>query len=493
MNDAHVDSPPAITDLTYVRSLGSGGYADVHLYRQHLPERDVAVKVMRTRGAADAHRFTAEANAMATLADHPYIVAVFSAGTADDGRPYLVMSYYPHPNLAVRSAGGRLSVAEVLRIGIQIAGAVETAHQAGILHRDIKPANVLTSQYDSPGLTDFGIAAHVRDLTDDADTGVSVPWSPPEVLFATAPASVASDVYSLGATLWHLLVGRSPFEIPGGDNSPYALMSRIRDLPVPRCARPGVPASLDRLLGQTMAKRPEQRPSSAANLALALQTVERELGLEPTKLVLPAVAEPQQPTGSAGDATHVRSPQVVADTNPRPRATRAAPVRPSTPPAQPTIHRPVPPTPQPAPVEQPVGRRRLWPVLVGIGAVLVAVVVGAMLMFDGPKQTPAAQPPSAGTNQDAGQLGENEPPGVPTMTATRIGPATVTFTWTYAAQLANDTYAWQTPDGKRTGVVRTPTLRLPDSAGTTLCVQVKVVRADGSDATADWSPAGCVN
>ncbi len=95
---------------------------------------------------------------MAALGDHPYIVQVFRAGTSDDGRPYLVMKYYPPPNLAMRARAERFSVEEVLRTGIQLASAVETAHRAHITHRDIKPANVLISAYGAPGLTDFGIA-----------------------------------------------------------------------------------------------------------------------------------------------------------------------------------------------------------------------------------------------------------------------------------------------------------------------------------------------
>ncbi len=156
---------------------------------------------------------------MAELADHPFIVQVFWTGTTDDGRPYLVMKYYPPPNLGKRSETQRFAVAEVLRIGIQIGSAVETAHRAGILHRDIKPANILISQYNEPGLTDFGIAGHTVDAADDDDLGVSIPWSPPEVLSGASNGSAQSDVYSLAATIWNLLVGRSPFWIPGGDNS----------------------------------------------------------------------------------------------------------------------------------------------------------------------------------------------------------------------------------------------------------------------------------
>ena len=113
----------------------------------------VAVKVLKREGltAAIRRQFVEEADTMAQLADHPYIVQVFRSEQTADGGAYLVMKYYPPPNLAVRSRAERMSVEEVLRTGIQLASAVETAHRAGIIHRDIKPANVLVSQYGAAG------------------------------------------------------------------------------------------------------------------------------------------------------------------------------------------------------------------------------------------------------------------------------------------------------------------------------------------------------
>ena len=153
--------PPELPGLLYIAPLGSGGYSDVYLYEQQMPRMKVAVKVLAAHGLAEQarHQFSAEANAMAQLADHPHIVQVFRADISPDGRPFLVMKYYPQPNLAQRARGERFSVPDVLRIGIQVASAVEAAHRIGILHRDIKPANILTGQYGTLGLTDFGIAA----------------------------------------------------------------------------------------------------------------------------------------------------------------------------------------------------------------------------------------------------------------------------------------------------------------------------------------------
>ena len=196
MSRLQTTGAPQLPGLVYVQPLGSGGYADVYLYEQQSPRMPVAVKVLRSEGLTDALRrqFAEEADTMAALGDHPYIVQIFRGGTSADGRPYLVMKYYPPPNLARRARLKPLTVDEVLRTGIQLASAVETAHQAGIVHRDIKPANVLVSSYGAPGLTDFGIAGRGADTSplsrppsgdaeESAEVGVSVPWAPPEVLY----------------------------------------------------------------------------------------------------------------------------------------------------------------------------------------------------------------------------------------------------------------------------------------------------------------------
>jgi serine/threonine protein kinase len=329
-------APPEIPGLVYVQPVGSGGYADVFLYEQQMPRMNVAVKVLKGEGLTPAIRrqFADEADTMAQLADHPYIVQVFRSDTAADGRPYLVMKYYPPPNLAMRARNERFTVDEVLRTGIQLASAVETAHRAGITHRDIKPANVLVSQYGAPGLTDFGIAgrggAGAED--EDDDVGVSVPWAPPEVLFGQSNGDARADVYSLAATLWQLLVGRSPFEVPGGDNTAYALMPRIRSTPVPSTGRADVPVSLERLLGQAMAKDAGNRPATALLFARALQEIEQEQRFPRTPIVVldeqgqtTLADQTASPTGDEDDRTRVRAPQAVqAQTRAPERAAPAA-------------------------------------------------------------------------------------------------------------------------------------------------------------------------
>lgn len=502
-------TPPKISGLVFVQPLGSGGYADVFLYEQQSPRMPVAVKVLKSDGLTDALRqqFVEEADTMAALGDHPYIVQVFRSGTSDDGRPYLVMKYYPPPNLAARARAERFSVEDVLRTGIQLASAVETAHRAHITHRDIKPANVLVSAYGAPGLTDFGIAgrgAREGEVEPEAtdDVGVSVPWAPPEVLYGQSNGDERSDVYSLAATLWQLLVGRSPFEIPGGDNSAYALMPRIRSTAPPATGRQDVPPGLERLLAQAMAKDPALRPSSALELARALQAVEQQQRLGRTPIVVldeqghtTLVSQTQgSPTGRSvddEDRTRIKAPQTVVaqplgpsptapdgETRRRPDAggqrwspapmpgagpaLPAAPVRPAatTDPVtsqtaplgsdsseEATVRRAASTTgaqalPTPAPAStSPLSRPSvLWGLAAGV-VVLGGLVVFLLLRPDGGGgQDPALPAPSATVAMpgDDSAIGD----GVfdkPSVTA-RSGAGSVGFTWNYPQPEKKDTF-----------------------------------------------------
>ncbi len=316
--------PPALPGFTYIDVLGSGGFADVYLYEQHLPRRRVAVKVMLPdrMASGSAEQFTAEANVMALLSTHPAIVTIYQAGVSDDGRPYLVMEYCSRPNLQVRSRAAAFSIAEALRVGVQVAAAVETAHRAGILHRDIKPANILVTEYNRPALTDFGIATTADG--EESAGGMSIPWSPPEAFSEQPGSGVATDVYALGATVYTLLAGRSPFEQPGGRNGGADLIGRIESQPVPRLERADAPASLQLVLERAMAKRPSDRYESAIAFARALQRVQIELAHSVTPIdILDDAPESADEDESDGELTRVRGiVSIEPQTNPAAGSTR---------------------------------------------------------------------------------------------------------------------------------------------------------------------------
>ncbi|MDQ0895549.1 serine/threonine-protein kinase [Agromyces ramosus] len=278
-------NPPNLPGFAFIRVLGSGGFADVFLYEQNMPRRLVAVKVLLAEVVNDDLRqmFQAEANLMAQLSSHPSILTVYQASVAADGRPYLVMEYCS-ATLGQRYRAVQLPIAEVLSTGVRIASAVETAHRQGVLHRDIKPSNILTTAYGHPVLSDFGIAATLGEAEANDNVGLSIPWSAPEVLHDDVSGSVASEVWSLGATVYSLLAGRSPFEVPGGDNASAQLMARIDKARLVPTGRVDAPMSLERVLARAMSRRPSDRQASVLEFIRDLQSVEEELGLPQTPI-----------------------------------------------------------------------------------------------------------------------------------------------------------------------------------------------------------------
>ncbi|MBX3313686.1 MAG: protein kinase [Actinobacteria bacterium] len=308
--------PPEIVGLTFSGPIGGGGFADVFLYVQHSTKRPVAVKVLRAEHLRQdtLDQFEVEADVMARVSAHPYIVTVLDAGVATDGRPFIVMEYYPRPHFGLRARGGGLRVPEVLRVGVQVASAVETAHRADIVHRDIKPANILTSDYENPGLTDFGLAGVQDERGLSIAGGVSPGFAAPEILVDDrATGSRSSDVYALGATLYALLAGRSPIWHPGGENSEGQLVHRAATAQVLPTGRDDVPPMLEHALHLCLEPDPTHRPPGAAEFARMLQDVEQSLSLTPTQLALAGAGEVPATSRGAEDEERTRRRAKVVD------------------------------------------------------------------------------------------------------------------------------------------------------------------------------------
>ncbi len=324
-------TPPELPGYTFVKLLGSGGFSDVFLYDQHLPKRRVAVKVLLTDDITDASRdaLVAEANLMAQLSAHPYIVTIYQADVASDARPYFVMEYCSGPSLAERYKTETFAVADALRTGVRLSSAVATAHAAGILHRDIKPANVLSNDYGWPALTDFGISSALEDelplhtttlaaaLSETGTSGgtapsvgMSVPWSPPEMFEDDPQPDVRSDVFSLAATIYTILAGQTPFEVRGRSNGTLDLIGRIERGAITPMSRTDVPRSLLAVLNKGMSSDRADRFETAVDFARALQRVELELGYAPTAIDVPnlLVAAPVRDESDGDDnETRVRT------------------------------------------------------------------------------------------------------------------------------------------------------------------------------------------
>jgi hypothetical protein len=267
---AHV--VPGIEDLVLI---GRGGAGVVYKGRQPDLDREVAVKVVwpDAAGQADVTRWRREVQAMARLSNHPNILPVFDGGITGDDLPYLVMPYVPGGSLGDRlRTQGPMPVDEVVAIGVKLAGALAAAHGAGVLHRDVKPDNVLLSPYGEPLLSDFGIA-RLLDATATATRNVhaTVAYAAPEVL-SGQPATEASDVYGLAATLHACLTGSAPFVSREGE-ALVALAVRVTREAPPDLRATGVPPAVVEVLEQALAKDPAHRIPTAAELRRRLEAI----------------------------------------------------------------------------------------------------------------------------------------------------------------------------------------------------------------------------
>jgi len=318
--------PPVLPGYSYIRPLGSGGFADVFLYEQDMPRRVVAVKVLIDDAVNPEvlRTFNAEADILARLSAHSSIVTIYQASISADGRPYFVMEFCPD-NMSARYRQAPLPLAEVLDAGVRIAAALETAHRSGVLHRDIKPSNVLVSSLGTPVLADFGIAAAVARLDDDPEVfAMSVPWSSPEVLQEKVAGSVPSEIWSLGATLYTLLASRSPFEPASREKLPRdQLQARIIRGKLVPTGRADVPARLEAALARAMSHEPEGRFASMYEFAEELRWVQYELGLPPTAIEVASSewAGAAAPVDFAGEAP--RGPVISTVRQDSRRAVRA--------------------------------------------------------------------------------------------------------------------------------------------------------------------------
>lgn len=314
-------APPVLPGYTYIRPLGSGGFADVFLFEQDMPRRVVAIKVLVDDAVnPDVLRtFNAEADILARLSAHPSIVTIHQASISADGRPYFVMEYCPD-SMSARYKKAVLSQAEVLDVGVKLAAALETAHRAGVLHRDIKPSNVLVTAIGAPVIADFGIATAVARADEAADViAMSIPWSAPEVLQAQDLGSVATEVWSLGATLYTLLAGRAPFELPTGEKiTRDQLRARIIKSKYVPTGRADLHPRLEAALERCLDKDPSKRFASMFEFAEELRWTQHEIGMPPTALDIASAqwANAAAPVDFASDTP--RGP-VISTVNPHSR------------------------------------------------------------------------------------------------------------------------------------------------------------------------------
>src|ERR1700736_5951942 len=293
--------------------LGFGGMSEVHLARDLRLHRDVAVKVLRADLARDPSfylRFRREAQNAAAL-NHPAIVAVYDTGEAETATgplPYIVMEYVDGVTLRdIVQTEGPMPPRKALEIIADACQALNFCHQHGIIHRDVKPANIMISKAGAVKVMDFGIARALADRHSVTQTaaviGTAQYLSPEQARGDSVDAR--SDVYSLGCVLYEILTGEPPFV---GDSPVAVAYQHVREAPVPPSGRhEGLSPELDAVVLKALAKNPENRYQTAAEMRTDLVRVHNGEPPEAPKILTDAdrssLMASSHPSDSAGPQT----------------------------------------------------------------------------------------------------------------------------------------------------------------------------------------------
>lgn len=260
------------------RRLGSGGMGVVYLGHDRRLKRRVALKLPPAwLPPADAanRRLIREAQAASTL-DHPNIQAVYEVGETADGRPYIAMAHYEGETLQARIARGPLPLDAAIDIARQIADGLAAAHARNIVHRDIKPGNVIVTPDGVVKIVDFGVASIASQelMLPDGARGTVAYMSPEQA--RGAPVDARTDLWSLGVVLYEMIAGERPFR---GEDREALLLAIRQEVPEPiERLRPDVPLPLARVIGQCLAREPDRRYQTAAELRGDLASLQRASG-----------------------------------------------------------------------------------------------------------------------------------------------------------------------------------------------------------------------
>jgi hypothetical protein len=335
---------------------GRGGMGIVYRATQLSLGRPVALKLIAPENAADAsfrERFQRESR-MAAAIDHPNVIPVYEAGE-EDGRLYITMRWVEGTDLhRLLRAEGRIEPLRAAKIIDQVAGALDAAHQAGLIHRDVKPANVLLSG-DHAYLADFGLTrfAGSDTVTTAGHFLGTVDYMAPEQ-FHPGPQDARADVYALGCVLFAMLTGAPPFL---RETVPATMLAHLHDKPPRASLTEGVPSGFDRVLARALAKSPEDRYPSAGDFGRAVLAAAegRSVTAEERSVARGAAAPTIRRDGRLWSGAHKPLPDPI-DEEARPTQAEEAPVR---------TYR--------------ARRRRRWAWVSGVGAIAAgAVAIGVV-------------------------------------------------------------------------------------------------------------------
>jgi len=268
--------PETIGKYRIARLIGKGATGTVYLAADPFSQRDVALKVMEAKPDADVEaarlqlRFFQTEAALAGKLRHPHIATILDAGVEGDTR-YLVMEYIDGGSLAEHCESDALiAVPKIAEIGFKCCKALEYANQNGVVHRDLKPANIMLTQDFDIKISDFGAAMIDRaETTQVLGVGSPAYMSPEQIQGETL--NFQTDIFSLGAVLYHLLTGRRPFT--GGTVDELMEQITTSEPPPPSALRHEVPPALDEIVARALAKSRERRFASWEEMANALEAL----------------------------------------------------------------------------------------------------------------------------------------------------------------------------------------------------------------------------
>lgn len=366
-----------------------GGMGAVYRGKHVLMDKRVAIKVLRPSLAVDDHvvaRFSREAKAASRIS-HPHAVNVTDFGESENGVVFLVMEYLEGQTLKEHiKSHGQMSLEQVAEIVRQVAGALDVAHEQGVVHRDLKTDNIMISQTNGiewAKVLDFGIAKiqqpeGTRDIEiTAANLVIGTPqYMSPEQCSQSGPIDARSDVYSLGIITYEMLAGRVPFT---GESPTVIMMKQVQDEPPSILeARPDLPADVGEILSRALAKKPEDRFQSAGELSRALLDLAAEIEV-PVVAGAPATVPNLPVAALLGD--DLDETTLVRPRQPLDEVTVVEPRR------EAALSQPPPPS---APATNP------WRIMIPAAIALVAVFGVVFLLTRGSGQT---QSPNANLSQ----------------------------------------------------------------------------------------------
>jgi serine/threonine protein kinase/cytoskeletal protein RodZ len=368
-----------------IDELGRGAMGVVYRARDTEIGRTVAIKVILTANASPQdiakykQRFRREAQAAGRLS-HPGIVTIHDIAEDDAGQPYIVMEYIEGKPLNVLlSPAAQVPFDRLLDLGIQVAQALDFAHQRGVVHRDIKPQNILVTQDGRAKIADFGIARmEGPELTQEgASIGTPSYMSPEQ--FRGGAIDGRTDIFSLGAVLYWMCTGQKPF--PGDTVTITSFQVAFENPAPPSLAKVGLPKDLDEIISRCLAKNPSDRYATCGELATDLEAVKAGrplptwLGAPPDRTAHSPLPSPKVEPTRSGDTVEVQSRAVSAG--------QARGAIPTTPPGR--------------GLPAPTRKRNLTLLLAAAGVVvLLALVAAGAWLWRRSQSSPTAPPETAG-------------------------------------------------------------------------------------------------